>query len=222
VQGDGAPRALARAIERVGRWGEADTLIVGRGGGGREDLWAFNDERVARALASSPVPTISAVGHEIDLTVCDLVADWRAPTPSAAAEAAVRAQVEATAELRALASRLGLAMDAQLAAIRARFASVVRQVTNASARGLERRRGRLEHAAARLNGVSPLATLARGYAVARHSTGRALTSVSSFTPGLPFELLLRDGRVDANVTSSQPGDPRVFASDPAPKSADAK
>ncbi|MDQ3996157.1 MAG: exodeoxyribonuclease VII large subunit, partial [Gemmatimonadota bacterium] len=114
VQGDGAPRALAQAIERVGRWGGADTLIVGRGGGGREDLWAFNDERVARAVATCPIPTISAVGHEIDLTVCDLVADLRAPTPSAAAEAAVRAQAEAAAELRAFAARLGVAVDVQL------------------------------------------------------------------------------------------------------------
>jgi exodeoxyribonuclease VII large subunit len=214
VQGDGAPRALAQAIDRVGRWGGADTLIVGRGGGGREDLWAFNDERVARALAACPIPTISAVGHEIDLTVCDLVADWRAPTPSAAAEAAVRAHAEVAAELRALASRLGVAVDVQLDTARARFATAVRHVAVASRRCTERRRARVETAAAHLNGVSPLATLARGYAVAREPGGSALTSVSRFGPGTLFELLLRDGRIDARAASVHPGDPQIFASPP--------
>jgi exodeoxyribonuclease VII large subunit len=215
VQGDGAPRALAQAIDRVGRWGGADTLIVGRGGGAREDLWAFNDERVARALAACPVPTISAVGHEVDLTVCDLVADWRAPTPSAAAEAAVRAHVEVDTELRALAGRLGVAVDVQVGAARARFATAVRHVAAASRRCTERRRARLETTAARLSGVSPLATLARGYAVAREPGGSALTSVSRFEPGAAFELLLRDGRVNARADSVDPGDPWTFTSPPA-------
>jgi exodeoxyribonuclease VII large subunit len=218
VQGDGAPRALARSIERVARWGGADTLIVGRGGGGREDLWAFNDERVARALAASPIPTISAVGHEIDLTVCDLVADWRAPTPSAAAEAAVRAQVEAAAELRALSSRLGLATDAQMRALRGRFATAVRHIAGASSRCIERRRARVETVAARLNAMSPLATLGRGYAVARNLDGLAMTSVSQFEPGDPFELLLRDGRINALTSSVDAGDPRTMAS-PSPTDA---
>src|SRR5947207_14288872 len=88
VQGDTAAGEVAAAIRRVGRWGKADVLIVGRGGGSKDDLWAFNDERVARAVASCPVPVISAVGHEVDLTVCDAVADLRAPMPSAAAAAA--------------------------------------------------------------------------------------------------------------------------------------
>ena len=94
VQGDGAPGDLRRALDRVNRWGEADLVIIGRGGGAREDLWAFNDERVARAVAACRVPTISAVGHEVDITICDLVADYRAPTPSAAAEAATRSRAE--------------------------------------------------------------------------------------------------------------------------------
>src|SRR5438477_2908159 len=94
VQGDVAAGEIAAAIRRIGRWGKADVLIVGRGGGSKDDLWAFNDERVARAVAESRVPVISAVGHEIDMTLCDLVADLRAPTPSAAAAAACASRDE--------------------------------------------------------------------------------------------------------------------------------
>src|SRR6185503_3455991 len=106
VQGDTAVPALCRALDRVARWGEAEVVIIGRGGGAREDLWAFNDERVARALAACPVPTISAVGHETDITICDLGADLRAPTPSAAAEAVTRSRPELVATLRQLHHRL--------------------------------------------------------------------------------------------------------------------
>ena len=88
VQGETAPEELCFALDQINRWGGADLVIIGRGGGSREDLWAFNDERVARAVAGCHAPTISAVGHEVDISICDLVADHRAPTPSAAAEAA--------------------------------------------------------------------------------------------------------------------------------------
>ncbi len=109
VQGDTAVMDLCRAIERVGRWGDADVVIVGRGGGSREDLWAFNDERVARAIAACALPVVSAVGHEMDITICDLVADVRAATPSAAAETVVRDDAELLAELRGIGARLGRA-----------------------------------------------------------------------------------------------------------------
>src|SRR5690348_10619221 len=99
VQGDAAPEELCYAIDQVSRWNVADTVIIGRGGGARDDLRPFNDERVARAIARCPAPTISAVGHEIDVTICDLVADHRAPTPSAAAEAAVRSTDELLGDL---------------------------------------------------------------------------------------------------------------------------
>jgi exodeoxyribonuclease VII large subunit len=210
VQGEGAPRALADAIRRAGRWGRADTLIVGRGGGGREDLWAFNDEGVARALAECPVPTISAVGHEIDVTVCDLVADCRAPTPSAAAEAAVRAHAEAAAELRALAARLGVGVEAHLSSARARLATAAHRIVVASRRAAELRRARLETLGARLNGVSPLATLGRGYAIARGSDGRVLAAVDGFASGGAFELLVRDGRVHARTERLDRGTPESF------------
>jgi exodeoxyribonuclease VII large subunit len=109
VQGDGAPESLRHAIGQLCRWGDADLLIIGRGGGSREDLWAFNDERVARALANCPIPTISAVGHEVDISICDLVADVRAPTPSAAAEMAVPSRRELIDRVRVLGKRLSTA-----------------------------------------------------------------------------------------------------------------
>ena len=102
VQGETAPESLVAALDRVARWRDADVLIVARGGGSREDLWAFNDERVARAIAACPIPTISGIGHEVDVTIADLVVDHRAATPSAAAEAAVPVLAEVTAAVRAL------------------------------------------------------------------------------------------------------------------------
>ena len=96
VQGDSAPEEICFALDQLNRWGGADLVIVGRGGGAREDLSAFNHEQVARAVAACHAPTISAVGHEIDLSICDLVADHRAPTPSAAAEAATASLLELT------------------------------------------------------------------------------------------------------------------------------
>ncbi|HYW51279.1 MAG TPA: exodeoxyribonuclease VII large subunit, partial [Gemmatimonadaceae bacterium] len=106
VQGDGTAEELVRALEKIERWGGADVVIIGRGGGAREDLWAFNDERVARAVAACSVPVISAVGHEVDTTVVDLVADVRAATPSAAAEAAVPDRDALLREIAALRGRL--------------------------------------------------------------------------------------------------------------------
>ncbi|HYD52142.1 MAG TPA: exodeoxyribonuclease VII large subunit [Gemmatimonadaceae bacterium] len=199
VQGETAPDQIVRAMDRVGRWGDCDLVIVGRGGGAREDLWAFNDERVVRAVASCPVPTISAVGHEVDITLCDLVADLRAPTPSAAAEAAVRSRVEVETDLRTLAARLHGATDRQLEAAQEILRGHARELARLGARVAERRRQRVAALAGRLHALSPLATLARGYAVARDDEGRALTSAARFAAGQRFELLLRDGRVQART-----------------------
>ncbi|MDB4951147.1 MAG: Exodeoxyribonuclease 7 large subunit, partial [Gemmatimonadetes bacterium] len=120
VQGEGAAQEVADAIRRIGRAGCADVLIVGRGGGSVEDLWAFNEEVVARAIAECPVPVISAVGHETDVTIADLVADLRAPTPSAAAEAAVPDGEHVRAELAALSVRLSSGVRLRVAAERRR------------------------------------------------------------------------------------------------------
>ena len=201
VQGDGAPLEIAAAIRRVGRWGQADVLIVGRGGGGKEDLWAFNDERVARAIAACPIPVISAVGHEVDITVCDAVADLRAPTPSAAAAAACVARDEIVRAFavarRDLSEVIGTRVrDARLDLDRVRI-----HIGQASERAVVAKRSTIGTAAARLNALSPLATLSRGYAVARDTDGSALTSAAQFKRGLEFELLLHDGSINAETTS---------------------
>ena len=196
--------SAARSIS-VNRWGGADLVIVGRGGGSREDLWAFNDERVARAVAACHVPTISAVGHEIDISICDLVADHRAPTPSAAAEAATPSLLELRGELRKLALRVS-------AATRSTRALAGRSAASPRSRPRPRRldhscrvrQTALETIAGRLNALSPLATLARGYAVARGRDGATLGSAAAFHDGMAFDLIVRDGVVPARRRPATP------------------
>jgi exodeoxyribonuclease VII, large subunit len=199
VQGDGAPGELRRALDRVNRWGGADVVIIGRGGGAREDLWAFNDERVARAVAACRVPTISAVGHEVDITICDLVADYRAPTPSAAAEAATRSRSELAGELRKLALRMSGATRAQVRHRVDALRHLERDIVSASSDAVAKRRASLQSVAGRLHALSPVATMARGYAVARSSDGTTLSSTSAFRAGMSFDLIVRDGMVPAQV-----------------------
>lgn len=204
VQGEGAPAELCAALQRVQRWGGAELVIIGRGGGSREDLWAFNDERVARAVAACPVPTISAVGHEIDVTLCDLVADLRAPTPSAAAEAAAASRDELLLALGACRQRLVAAIEGCLFEPRDRARAASRELSEAMSRRLAERRASLAALAGRLDALSPLATLERGYAVARDARGRTLSSAAQFSAGAPFTLRLHDGEVDALASAVRP------------------
>ena len=197
VQGDTAPREICRAIDRIMRWGCADVLIIGRGGGSREDLHAFNDERVARAVAMSTIPTISAVGHEIDTTVCDLVADVRAATPSVAAERAIPALADMADALRTRHRRLEGAIIRRGESARMDLRTVARDLRLASTRALEIRRGQMGAVAGHLNALSPLATLSRGYSIARDPEGKTLSSVGDFVSERDFELLLRDGKIVA-------------------------
>jgi exodeoxyribonuclease VII large subunit len=197
VQGEGAPAELCAALGRVGRWGGADLVIIGRGGGSREDLWAFNDERVARAVAACPVPTISAVGHEVDVTLCDLVADLRAATPSAAAEAAAASRDEILLALAAHRQRLVAGIDGCLFEPRDRTNAAARALGGAMTRRLAHHRASLGALAGRLDALSPLATLGRGFSIARAADGRTLSSVEDFAVDRPFALRLRDGEVDA-------------------------
>ena len=204
VQGDVAIEELCFAIDQVSRWNGADTIIIGRGGGAREDLRAFNDERVARAIARCPVPTISAVGHEIDVTICDLVADHRAPTPSAAAEAAVRATEELVGELQARARHLLGAVASRIDEAGVALHRVAGDLTAASRSAIDRRGSRIASAAGRLHALSPLATLSRGYAIARDDEGQTLASVEAFAPGQEFDLRVRDGTVRSTTKHVTP------------------
>lgn len=204
VQGDAAIEQLCFAIDQVSRWNGADTIIIGRGGGAREDLRAFNDERVARAIARCPVPTISAVGHEIDVTICDLVADHRAPTPSAAAEAAVRATEELLGELQSRARHLLGAVASRIDEAGGALHRVAGDLTAASRSAIDRRGSRIASAAGRLHALSPLATLSRGYAIARDDEGHTLASIDAFAPGREFDLRVRDGTVRSTTNFVTP------------------
>ena len=221
VQGEGAADDLARALALANRLEQLDVLIVGRGGGSKEDLWAFNEERVARAVAASRVPTIAAVGHETDVTLTDLVADVRAPTPSAAAEKAVpdraevRRRLEATAaglgaavarrlefageRLRHAATRLGGAVDRRVAGAGERLRQAASAMEAACDGRLAAREAALARLTASLEALSPLKVLERGYAVARDAGGRVLRRVADFPPGLAFRLRVADGDVPARA-----------------------
>lgn len=204
VQGDGAALEIAAALGRVARWALADLVIVGRGGGGKEDLWAFNDERVARAVVACPVPVISAVGHEVDITVCDAVADLRAATPSAAAAAACSARDEIEKRFTLARHDLSTALTSRVQNARAELERSARRINQAAAGIVVARKSLLGGVAGRLNALSPLATLSRGYAVARDPQGEALTSTRQFRAGLKFDLLLHDGKVGADATDVEP------------------
>ena len=204
VQGDGAALEIAAALRRVARWALADVVIVGRGGGAKEDLWAFNDERVARAVVECPVPVISAVGHEVDMTVCDAVADLRAPTPSAAAAAACSARAEVEKAFAVARRDLTDAMTSRVQGARNEMDRLGRRITQTVEGVVAARKSLLGGTAGRLHALSPLATLSRGYGVARDSKGKALTSTQQFRAGLSFELLLHDGRVGADTTDVEP------------------
>jgi exodeoxyribonuclease VII large subunit len=227
VQGNGAALEVADAVRVLGRSGLVEVMIVGRGGGSIEDLWAFNEEPVARAIASCPIPVISAVGHEVDVTISDLVADVRAATPSAAAEVAVQGSAYILEGLRVLPPRLSRALQAAagrrrralndgrialsralIARITARRGALARnaeRLEKAGRRTLERRRHRFLALAGRLDALSPLATLKRGYSVAVGPAGNVLRRVEDFTAGSAFRLRVSDGSVDCRVEEGAAG-----------------
>ena len=186
VQGDGAAREIAEGILNLGRFG-VDVIIAGRGGGSLEDLWAFNEEVVARAIFASQVPVVSAVGHEVDFTIADFVADARAPTPTAAAEMVLPRKRDLDDQLKNLQSRLASGIDFNIDQLRDRFRRLVKRLADPSRKlrenqqrvdelsiGLLRRlqervrqlKDRLAERAGRLGALSPLAVLDRGYSIA--------------------------------------------------------
>jgi exodeoxyribonuclease VII large subunit len=197
VQGDGAAREISEAIDFINDWFPIEVLIVGRGGGSLEDLWAFNDEEVARAVFRSRVPVISAVGHEVNLTICDEVADVRAPTPSVAAELTVPDVVALQETVQSLTARLidcearqrarlaarleGFLSRYGLRAVRGRIAEgaqeldeLLLRLSRGMHRKVERADSGLRERLGRLQALSPLATLQRGYVLVERIPGREL------------------------------------------------
>ena len=225
VQGAEAPPEIAGAIRYADRWKIGDVIITGRGGGSMEDLWAFNDERVARAIYDCETPIISAVGHEPDVTISDFVADARASTPSNAAEIAVPDQVELLRWLRGAGDRMVQCETGRLEAARQRLdnlaskramrdqmayvqdkrmelAHLQQRLGDLSGALLSRRRQRFSALAAALDAMSPLKVLGRGYAVARSQDGTILKSGREVAPGDRVSVTLSEGGFDAVVERS--------------------
>ena len=230
VQGDGAAESIVAAIEALnvtaasGGESASDLIFVARGGGSIEDLWAFNDEGVARAIFASTLPVVSAVGHETDFTIADYVADLRAPTPSAAAELALPNQDDARTNLRERIGELGRALerragtaDLQLADLSERLEGLrpdveaerlrLDDLTNRAGASvmvqLTAQRAVIAGQQGRLSALNPRATLARGYAIVQDAGGRVVRRASSTRPGDVLQLLLEDGTVRATVTEMQ-------------------
>lgn len=222
VQGEEAPGEITAAIGWVNANLDADLIITGRGGGSAEDLWAFNEEIVARAIFQSEIPVISAVGHEPDVTIADFVADLGAATPSNAAELAVPDQNELYAHLNQLQARMGNAMEHKTSEYRAkleRFAEArvlkspegylqdrrmlvdyqQHKLTAALASVIAGQQRRLAGIAASLDALSPLKVLARGYAIARAEDGTVITGVKQAVPDMRFGLRLADGEVPCRI-----------------------
>jgi exodeoxyribonuclease VII large subunit len=225
VQGPEAPAQIVRALQWLDGRSDIDTIIVARGGGSIEDLWAFNDEQVARAIAAARHPVISGVGHETDFTITDFVADERAPTPSAAAERAVPDLSEMHVLIRERRQRLTAVMARQLQQRQVAVAQLRRSLTHLSPRTrLENNRqrvdglnGRLEQAMQRrlekirarlvlaqtgLAAVGPVATLKRGYAIVRRADGQIVRSVTAVAPGDALAVQVVDGEFETVVRSS--------------------
>jgi exodeoxyribonuclease VII large subunit len=199
VQGDGAVEELVRALRLVNRIPGLDLCIVGRGGGARQDLAAFNSEAVCRALANVRVPTISAVGHEIDISLTDLVADHRAATPSAAAELAVADRRDVLRLVNDLSVRLASGLTGRTRLAAARLARSADRLHAGMEGVLDSRRNLAERLAAQLDALSPLRVLGRGYAVPMDHAGRVLKQRADFIKDASFRLRVADGDVRARV-----------------------
>ena len=229
VQGEGAAEEIAAAIDQVNRREDIDLIITGRGGGSREDLWAFNEEAVARAISRSRIPVISAVGHEPDVTISDYVADVRAATPSNAAELAVPDQGQVRHRLGQLARRLAAAQRSRLTAGRKDLLRMMdsRAMRNPKApiedsrilvdRAQERLaaalrdilkdgRGELARLSAGLDAMSPLKVLGRGYAIARGSRG-IVTRTDQAEVGQRLDVLLADGTLGCEIKEKEETEP---------------
>ena len=224
VQGDGAEKDLIEGIDYFDRTSSVDVIIIGRGGGSIEDLWAFNSEDLARRIFRCSIPVISAVGHETDFTICDFVSDRRAPTPSAAAEIAVPDSVELMRKFSNVTSRMSAVLDSRIKTEkeRLRLISSRRVLTSPEAylddkrillsdltnsleisviRRIEACKLTVSKNSALLEAVSPLKVISKGYSAVFGENGKLLKSVTNANVGDKVTFRLSDGRVDATVTS---------------------
>jgi exodeoxyribonuclease VII large subunit len=217
VQGETAAQEISEAVRVLSESGMVDLIIVARGGGSMEDLWAFNEEPVARSIAASPVPVVSAIGHEIDITLADLVADFRAPTPSAGAELAVKDGEMLKGMLGVKSESMFMAIASMTSEYRRKlirekdelmtFRDVVvnpqKEYLNRTGDELEstmravvsNARKELSNIGSMMQVLSPLATLSRGYALPKDSQGRILRTAGSIPPGMQFSLRVSDGTI---------------------------
>ena len=232
VQGDGAAQEIAEGLRVLDKLPEVDVIIAGRGGGSMEDLWAFNEETVARAIAACKTPVVSAVGHETDFTIADMVADLRAPTPSAAAELAVPVKQELLAEIEALSDDLLNAAQKQIdrkqlqvsvlaqriAAAspeqrRERLAAALNalqlRINAAAEAALTKQKNRVEQAALRLRSAGPLETMKRGYAVVLKKE-TLVRSASAVEADDRVKILFMDGTADAVITNQTIGEGQAY------------
>ncbi|MEK7406789.1 MAG: exodeoxyribonuclease VII large subunit [Acidobacteriota bacterium] len=223
VQGEGSVEDVCRALDYFSRTRWPEVVIVARGGGSLEDLWTFNEEAVARAIAACSVPVISAIGHETDVTIADFVADLRAPTPSAAAELVICTREQLLEQLQSWVHKMGQAVRYRLAqAHRAlhqrgidrassllgrRIGRWLQRVDELDYRSRERthavlesRRGRWQPLAAELMQLSPLGVLERGYAIVQDEAGRILKEAAAAPPATNVDIRLARGRLKARVT----------------------
>jgi exodeoxyribonuclease VII large subunit len=203
VQGRGAAEAIVRSLEALAAHPAVDVVVLARGGGSFEDLLPFSAEAVVRAVAASPVPVVSAVGHEQDTPLCDLAADVRASTPTAAARLVVPDLDELVAGLERSRAALGLGVRRLLERDRDRVARLGERLRAAPALLLERRRTSVEVAGARLRAISPHATVARGYAIVR-AGGAVLREAAAVVPGDPIDVELAAGSLGARVEEVRP------------------
>lgn len=226
VQGDKAVPSIVAALKLVNQWRGADTIILGRGGGSIEDLWAFNEEKVARAVFASEIPVISAVGHETDVTIVDYVADLRAPTPSAAAELAVNQMRDSILRLNELLERMEnqilvrlsqgkkdlekLLSSSVLKRPEKRFLEyelsldeLLKKLSKEAVYRLEKQKMEFSHACHRLEAASPLSVLKRGYVFAATEKGSGLSSVKEVEVDDMISIMLLDGKLEARIIQKQ-------------------
>jgi exodeoxyribonuclease VII large subunit len=203
VQGPRAAAAVAEALRTISGEPEIDVIVLARGGGSFEDLLPFSDERVVRAVATCPVPVVSAVGHEQDTPLCDLAADARASTPTAAARLVVPDLHELLASLERARAGLGRGARRSLERHGERLTTSVARLRRASSLLVERRRAELGRAGARLRALSPLATLDRGYAIVRRE-GAVVSSAAALMPGETVDVRLAEGGFSGTVDEVRP------------------